>query len=48
MLFNNTQNNENDEFGIEATIKKNSKAYKVRADIISLRSSIAISKNNLT
>jgi len=46
MLFQNTQTETPDE--LEGTIKKNSKAYKVRADIINLRLIIAISKKNLT
>jgi len=45
-LFQTTQTDKSDEFGLEALIKKNSKAFKVRADIINLRTSIAMSKNN--
>jgi hypothetical protein len=46
MLFQNTKVESSDE--LESRIKKNSKAYKVRADIINLRSAIATSKKNLT
>ncbi len=48
LLFQTNQTDKSDEFGLEALIKKNSKAFKVRADIINLKSSIAMSKNNQT
>ena len=47
-MFQNATSDKSDEFGLEALIKKNAKAFKVRVDIINLKSSIAVSKNNQT
>lgn len=47
MLFQSNTSEGDEASAIETIVKKNSLAFKVRADIINLRSYIAITKNNM-